>query len=65
MKWIKQIWNIEFPQKKKKAQNLVGNIRRFEKKSLGPAEDNNLQAQQNMDWTTERKIKLLKIDHEE
>ena len=36
MKRIKQPWDIEFPQKKRTTQNLVGNARRFEKESLGP-----------------------------
>ena len=46
-------------------QNLVDNVKWFEKESLDPGEDANLQAQKNMDWTTEMKIKLLKIDNEE
>ena len=46
-------------------QNLVDSVRRFDKESLDPGEDANLQAQKNMDWTTEMKIKLLKMDNEE
>ena len=48
MKWIKQRWDIEFPQKKKKkrtAHSLVDNTRRFEKESLGPGVGANMQAQ--------------------
>ena len=62
MKKIKQRWHIEFPQKKRAAQNLVDNARRFEKKSLGPGGDAYLQAQKNMDWINEMKVK---IDDEE
>ena len=57
MKKIKQRWEIEFPQKKSR-QNLVGNARRFENKSLGPGGGVNMQAQKNIDQTTEMKIKL-------
>ena len=46
-------------------QNLVDNARRFEKEILRPGGDANIQAQKNIDWTAEMKIKLLKIDNEE
>ena len=46
-------------------QNLVDNAIRFEKESLGPGGGSNLQIQKNIDWTTEMKIKLVKIDDEE
>ena len=58
MKRIKQRCEIEFPKKKRTAQSLVDNTRRFEKKSLTSGEDNNLQAQKNIDQTTKMKIKL-------
>ena len=65
MKRIKRRWDIEFPLKKRTTQNLVDNARRFEKEILRPGGDANIQAQKNIDWTAEMKIKLLKIDNEE
>ena len=65
MKRIKQRWTIELPQQKRTVQNLVDNTIRFEKESLGPGGGSNLQIQKNIDWTTEMKIKLVKIDDEE
>ena len=65
MKRIKQRWTIELPQQKRTVQNLVDNAIRFEKESLGPGRGSNLQIQKNIDWTTEMKIKLVKIDDEE
>ena len=50
---------------KRTAQKLVENARRFEKKSTGPGVGANTQAQTNIDWTTEMKIKLVKIYDEE
>ena len=64
MKRIKQRWDIEFPQKKRTTQTLVDNAKLFGKESLRP-EDANIKAQKNMNWTTEMKIKLAKIDEEE
>ena len=54
-----------FSQKKRTAQNLVDNARRFEQEGLGPGGGANVQAQKNIDWITEMKIKLVKIDDEE
>ena len=65
MKRIKQRWDIELQQKKKTAQNLVDNARQFEKESLRPGEYTYLQSQKDIDWRTEKKIKLVKIDDEE
>ena len=61
MKGTKQQW--EFPQKQRTTQNLVDNARLFEKEILGPEEDAYLQIQKNMNWATEIKTKLLKIDN--
>ena len=44
---------------------MVDNATRFEKESLVPGGGANLQAQKNIDSTTEMKIKLVKIDDEE
>ena len=41
-------------------QSLVDNARRFEKEILRPGGGTNIQAQKNIDWTTEMKIKLVK-----
>ena len=65
MKRIKQRWHIEFPQKKKYSEKLSWQARWFEKESLGPGGGANIQAQKNIDWTTEMKIKLVKIDDEQ
>ena len=65
MKRIKRRWDIEFPLKKRTTQNLVDNARRFEKEILRPGRGANRQAQKNIDWTTEMKIKLVNIDDEE
>ena len=43
MKRVKKRWDIEFPQKKRTAQNLVDNARQFEKESLGPGVGANIQ----------------------
>ena len=43
----------------------MDNVRRFEKESLGPGGGANIQVQKNIDWTTEMKMKVVKIDDEE
>ena len=65
MKRIKRRWEIEFPQKKRTTQNFVDNARRFENDILRAGGGANIQAQKNIDWTTEMKIKLVKIDDKE
>ena len=65
VKRIKHRWDIEFPQKKRTAQKLIDNARRFEKETLAPGGGVNIQAQKNIDWSTEMKVKLVKIDYEE
>ena len=65
MKRIKQRWDIEFPQKKRTTQNLVDHARRFEKEILRPGGGANIQSQRIIGWTTEMKIKLVKIDDED
>ena len=42
MKGIKQRWHMEFPWKKRRAQNLVDNLRPFENESLGPVAEKNI-----------------------
>ena len=46
-------------------QNLVHNAWQFQKESLKPRGGASIQSQKNIDWTTEMKIKLVKIDDEE
>ena len=46
-------------------QNLVHNAWQFQKESLRPGGGASIQAQKNIDWTTEMKIKLGKINDEE
>ena len=65
MKRIRRRWDIKFPQEKITTQNLVDNARWFENEILRPGGGTNIQAQKNVDWTTEMKMKLLKIDDEE
>ena len=65
MKRIKQRWGIEFLQMKIAGHNLVDIARWFEKGSLGPGGCANTQVQKNINWTTEMKIKLVKIGDEE
>ena len=65
MKRIRRRWDIKFPQEKITTQNLVDNTRWFENEILRPGGGTNIQAQKNVDWTTEMKMKLLKIDDEE
>ena len=56
VKRIKHRWDIEFPQKKRTAQKLIDNARRFERETLGPGGGVNIQAQKNIDWSTEMKV---------
>ena len=46
-------------------QILVDNAWQFQKKSLRPGGGASIQVQKNIDWTTEMKIQLVKIDDEE
>ena len=46
-------------------QNLVHNAWQFQKESLKQRGGASIQSQKNIDWTTEMKIKLVKIDDEE
>ena len=46
-------------------QNLVDNARRFEIENLRPGRGPTILAQNKIDWTTEMKIKLVKVDDEE
>ena len=58
MKRIKRRWDLEFPESKRTAQNLVDNARRFKKATL---KNNNKQ----LNWTTELKIDVVIMDKEE
>ena len=74
MKRIKRRWDLEFPELKRTAQNLVDNARRFKKEGWGnmaereepmaeqaTLENNNKQ----LNWTTEKKINVVMMEKEE
>ena len=74
MKRIKQIWDLEFPESNRTAQNLLDNARRFKKEGWGniavredlgtgqvTPEINN----KHLDWKTDMKINLVIMDEEE
>ena len=74
MKRIKQIWDLEFPESNRTAQNLLDNARRFKKEGWGNIavredlgtgqaipEINN----KHLDWKTDMKINLVIMDEEE
>ena len=74
MKRIERRWDLEFPESKKTAQNLVDNARRFKKEGWGNmAEREELMAEQatpennnkQLNWTTEMKIDVVIMDKEE
>ena len=74
MKRIKRRCNLEFPESKRTAQNLVDNARRFKKEGWGNmAEQEELMAEQatpennnkQLNWTTEMKINVVIMDKEE
>ena len=74
MKRIKRRWDLEFPESKRTAQNLVDNARRFKKEGWGNmAEQEELMAEQatpennnkQLNWTTEMKINVVIMDKEE
>ena len=50
---------------KRMNKHLVDNTRRFEKECLGSEGGTNIHGQKNIGWTTEIKIKPVKIDDEE
>ena len=50
---------------KRMNKHLVDNTRRFEKECLGSEGGTNIHGQKNLGWTTEIKIKPVKIDDEE
>ena len=74
MKRIKRRWDLEFPESKRTAQNLVENARRFKKEGWGNiAEQEEPMAEQatpenknkQLNWTTEMKIDIVIMDKEE
>ena len=69
---IKERWHREYPEKRRTAQNLIDNAKRFAKEGWGTVQGNpfNKEAQErntpkNVEWTTEMKVRLLQIDNEE
>ena len=74
MKSIKTRWDLEFPESRRTAQNLVDNAKRFKKEGWGnigeqeepiveqtTPENNSKQ----LNWTTEMKIDVVTMDKEE
>ena len=74
MKLIKHIWDLEFPESKLTAQNLLDNARRFKKegwgntavrKDLGTGQATPEISNKHLDWKTDMKIHLVIMDEEE
>ena len=68
MKRIKVRWDQEFPSKKKTAQNLVDNARRFRPEaSVNGRSDQQegVVATKKIQWTTDMKVYLIVMDQEE
>ena len=74
MEHIKRRWDLEFPESKRTAQNLVDNARKFKKVGWGNmAEQEELMAEQatpennnkQLNWTTKMKIDVVRMDKDE
>jgi len=77
MKRVKERWDAEYPHNRRTAQNLTDNARRLKKEGWGRQIEiiNRTMEQQNqqpgdqqrksLEWTTEMKVTLIKIDEEE
>ena len=67
MKRINDRWDGEFPEKRRTAQNLVDNVRRFLKEGWGGEIVRNqaTKMQKNTEWNTEMKISPVIIGEEE
>ena len=68
MKRIKVRWDQEFPRKKKTAQNLVDNARRFKLEASANGrsdQQDGVVATKKIQWTTDMKVHLTVIDQEE
>ena len=73
MRRIKERWHREYPEKWRTAQNLIDNAKRFAKEGWGTVQGHpfNKEAQErdtqpkNVEWTTEMKVRLVRIDNEE
>ena len=68
MKRIKVRWDQEFPRKKKTAQNLVDNGRRFKLEASANGrsdQQDGVVATKKIQWTTDMKVQLTVIDQEE
>ena len=73
MKRIKERWHGEYPEKRRTAQNLIDNAKRFAKEGWGSLQENVVSRQAGemssqshvIEWTTEMKVRLVQIDNEE
>ena len=68
MRRIKVRWDQEFPRKKKTAQNLVDNARRFKLEASANGrsdQQDGVVATKKIQWTTDMKVHLTVIDQEE
>ena len=77
MKRVKERWDAEYPHDRRTAQNLTDNARRFKKEGWGrqieitnrtiEQQDQQPGDQQRrvLEWTTEMKVTLVKVDEEE
>ena len=73
MRRIKERWHREYPEKRRTAQNLINNAKRFAKEGWGTVQRHpfNKEAQErdtqpkNVEWTIEMKVRLVQIDNKE
>ena len=68
MKRIKVRWDQEFPSKKKTAQNLVDNARRFRLEASANGRSDQQEgvvATKKIQWTTDMKVHLIVMEQEE
>ena len=74
MKRIKRRWDLDFPESKRMAQNLIDNARRFKKEGGGNMAEQeepmveqatNVNNNKQLNWTTDMKIDVVIMDKEE
>ena len=73
MRRIKERWHREYPEKRRTAQNLIDNAKRFAKEGWGTVHEDpfNREAQErdtqpkNVEWTMKMKVRLVQIYNEE
>ena len=75
MKRRKARWDVEYPESKRTAQNLIDNAKRFKKEEWGMQEEHaetinqvlseTSEDKKHLEWTTEMKLNLVTMDDEE